>query len=120
MSNNRTFEVGDMVITGLDRPAIITSVGSIFISTDLGNFYPDSIRCVRKPLPGCDEARAIVAMLAREHHKILLRKLALWKELDNKEDNLRQRIDDYWLSRKRGDFDQTTYLYYQKAKAMLK
>ena len=140
----RPFDEGDMVISENEGVGVVISLRSMtrvaeceffenisFFSLRTGKecgyssavdwSAGDRIKIIRTPRKGGKEARDIVAMLGREHHKYLLSMLKIWVTLDDEIEAISDRNDDYWKLRKRGGFNEQSmsFMLFQKAKSKL-
>jgi len=128
----RPFEKGNMVIlTNGKISKVVQQFGDGFwiepIEQFRGNIWIDKynefekVKTVREPRKGGKEARDIVAMIGREHHKYLLSMLKIWVTLDDEIEAVSNRKDDYWRTRKRGVFNRQSmsFMLFQKTKTKL-
>jgi len=85
------------------------------------NVVVSNVITIRKPRKGSKEARDIVAMIGREHHKYLLSMLKIWVTLDDEIEAVSNRKADYWRTRKAGKFSlqSLSFILFQNAKSML-
>jgi len=81
----------------------------------------NNVKTIRKPRKGGKEARDVVAMIGREHHKYLLSMLKIWIKLDDEIETIDDRRADYWRARKMGKFSlqSLSLMLFKNAKSML-
>jgi len=139
----RPFEAGDLLILNdstqcelmsfsIQKHTISTEFRSGDVLLDVkiysGKWYGtyfengNNVKTIRKPRKGGKEARDIVAMVGREHHRYLLNMLKIWIKLDDEIETIDDREADYWRARKLGklSLQSLSFMLFQNAKSMLR